>query len=238
MVPFQQIYNLNFSTHKKFVRSLKNLLGFVPGNITVYQLAFRHSSVATGIEANNERLEFLGDAVLSAIIAEYLFKKFPFKPEGFLTEMRSKMVSRVSLNGIADKIGLDEFISYNKSDKHINKSSILGNAFESMIGAIYIDKGFETTKKFIHKKIIQPHLDLEELEMTETNFKSRILEWSQKYNKQVEFKLLEEKKVRHRKLFVIGIFIDRELKGTGEDFNKKNAEQKASAKAISGIENL
>lgn len=232
MVPLTQFYNLTFSSQKKLVRSLKNLLGFTPGNITVYQLAFRHSSISGEIKMNNERLEFLGDAVLSAVVAEYVFKKFPYKSEGFLTEMRSKMVSRPSLNSIAKKIGLGDFIQFNKADKHINQMSILGNAFESLIGAIYLDKGFNKTKIFIYNKIIQPHFDIEELESTERNFKSRLLERAQKEGKSVEFKLVEERKENYRKLFSIVVVIDGENLGMGVDFNKKNAEQKAAEKTL------
>lgn len=238
MTPFRQIFNLTFSPDKKFVVSLKNLLGFTPKNLSVYHLAFRHSSVSGEVDANNERLEFLGDAVLSVIVAEYVFLKFPYKPEGFLTEMRSKMVSRTSLNSIAKKIGLDEFIKYNKSDRKINKSGISGNAFEALVGAIYLDRGFDATKKFIHTKIIQLHLDLEELEAREVNFKSRLLERSQRMGKKVEFRLKEENIVNHRKFFTMAVFVEGQEMGVGQDFNKKNAEQKAAEKAMQQFEEL
>ena len=144
-MPIFQAYNLYLSPHRKFAKSLKNMLGFVPSNLNLYRMAFRHRSVAislkNGTKSSNERLEFLGDAILGAVVAEMLFKRYPYKNEGFLTEMRSKIVSRVNLNQLARKLGFNELVEYDaKMVNYGNKqSSLLGDAFEAFIGAVYLD---------------------------------------------------------------------------------------------------
>ena len=150
-----------FSSDKEFISSLRNLLGFIPNNISLYKLAFSHRSSAeehsSGIKLSNERLEYLGDAILGAVVADFLFKKFPFKEEGFLTEMRSRIVNREHLNKLAMKIGVDHFMANNGG---VKTRSVYGNAFEALIGAIYIDKGYSVTQQFIVKRIIQHHVDI------------------------------------------------------------------------------
>jgi ribonuclease-3 len=231
--------NLLSGDDKKFVASLKNLLGFYPENLSLYKLAFFHKSVApevkAGIKASNERLEFLGDAILDAIVAEYLFKKYPFEDEGFLTELRSKIVSRKNLNHLAQKMGLDKFI---KSDNRGNmrSNSIMGDALEAMIGAIYLDKGFIKTKKFVLVQLINNHIDVDELQEQELNFKSRLIEWIQKERKSLRFEVVTETDMGARKLFVINAVVNDEVLGTGQDFSKKRAEQSAAEKALEKIE--
>lgn len=224
---------------KEFVGSLKNLLGFYPENISIYKLAFSHKSIAPelkdGKKASNERLEFLGDAVLDAVIAEYLFKKYPFEDEGFLTELRSKIVSRKNLNHLAQKMGLEKFI---KSDNrgNLRHNSIMGDALEAMIGAIYLDKNFVKAKDFILVKLVANHIDVDELQEQEVNFKSRLIEWAQKERKTLRFDVAAEADMGARRLFVINALVNNEVIGTGQDFSKKRAEQNAAEKALEKIE--
>jgi ribonuclease-3 len=223
---------------RKIANSIKNIIGFYPGNIFLYKMAFRHRSVASelngGIKNSNERLEYLGDAVLGAVIADYLFKKFPYKEEGFLTQMRSKIVSRDNLNKLSEKMGVGKLLVIDKVSIS-NKSSVSGNAFEAFIGAIYLDKGYNFTKKTIIKRIIKYHIDIEELESTELNFKSRLIEWAQKERKTVEFSLEKEEGKGRSKLFHVNVLIDKNIKGKGVDFSKKKAEQYASEDALRKI---
>ena len=169
-------------------------MGFRPKNISLYELAFRHRSVAKeirdGVKDSNERLEFLGDAVLGAIVANYLFSKFPFKDEGFLTELRSKMVSRVYLNKLALKIGIDKLVQYDESNRLYK--SICGDTFEALIGAIYLDKGFDFTEKVVLNRIIRFHVDIDELEKQELNFKSKVINWAQRNRKSISFDARED----------------------------------------------
>ncbi|KAA8475567.1 ribonuclease III [Arcticibacter tournemirensis] len=220
---------------------LKNLLGFVPGNVTLYRMAFRHRSVAillkNGTKNSNERLEFLGDAVLGSVIAEELFKLYPYKTEGFLTEMRSKIVSRANLNQLARKLGLGELIEYDNRIVNFptKQSSLLGDAFEALIGAIYLDKGYNFTRDFIINRIIKPHVDILMLEKTESNFKSKLIEWCQREGKDITFELIENEEGESSKLFTISVLIDGENKGVGRDYNKKNAEKLAAEKACEAL---
>lgn len=236
-MPFLRIYYLYFSPHKAYVRKLKNILGFVPGNIKLYQMAFRHKSVAAtikdGVKNSNERLEFLGDAVLGSVVAELLFKLYPYKGEGFLTELRSKIVSRANLNQLSRKLGFNEFIEYDaRMISYPNKQgSLLGDAFEAVIGAVYIDKGYSFTREFLITRIIKPHVDIHMLEITETNFKSRLIEWCQHLGKEIHFVPAETPPGESSKLFTIEVVIDGEVRGIGRDFNKKSAEKLAAEKA-------
>jgi ribonuclease-3 len=242
---FSRIYKLYVSPDRQYVRSLKNLLGFVPGNIRLYRMAFRHKSVAVSIKENgnaknsNERLEFLGDAILGSVIATLLFKKYPFKGEGFLTEMRSKIVSRANLNILAKKMGLNELIEYDaKMFGYNRQSSLLGDAFEALIGAIYLDKGYAKTQTYILTRIINPLVDIHQLENTETNFKSRLIEWCQHHNKEVLFEKVKNKEEEGSRLFTVEALIDGEVKGIGQDYNKKNAEKIAAEKACEELKIL
>jgi len=152
------------STNKQnFNTQLRNMLGFKPGNIALYQTALSHRSVKEGADENNERLEYLGDAVLSAIVADYLFKKYPYKGEGFLTEMRSKMVNRQQLNDVAVKMGLKRITQYNRFDASLKSSQIFGNTLEALVGAVYLDKGYRKTQGRVSKQMINPHLFVEDL---------------------------------------------------------------------------
>jgi len=226
------------SQEKELYDAIKNIFGFYPGNIFLYKLAFRHKSAAqelyNGIKISNERLEYLGDAVLSLVVADYLFKLFPFKDEGFLTEMRSKIVSRSQLNDLARKLGLNKLIMANQNSPGQFKS-IYGDAFEAFVGAIYVDKGYEFTKKIIINHIIKFHLDIDKLESLDLNYKSKLLEWTQKYKKSIDFKVVDEVGSGHRKQYLVEVYVDDESVGKGRDFSIKAAEQNAAEMACNNL---
>lgn len=221
---------LLFSPDKKLYRSLKNILGFYPNNISLYKQAFRHSSVANeikdGVKDSNERLEYLGDAILGAVVSDFLFKTFPYKDEGFLTKMRSRLVSRSSLNQLSLKFGINHFVD--KNIDTVNHSSINGDAFESLIGAIYLDRGYHVTQNFILHRIIKNHIDMDEVENKEIDFKSKLIEWAQKEKKQVRFDLLEETGVGNNKQYLIQVVVDDQGYAQAQHFSKKRAEQIAA----------
>ncbi|MGO1596272.1 MAG: ribonuclease III [Sphingobacterium sp.] len=236
-MPIAQVYNLYLSPNRHYVRKLKNLLGFVPSNVRLYQMAFRHKSVAVlikdGVKNSNERLEFLGDAVLGSVVAELLFKLYPYRDEGFLTEMRSKIVSRANLNQLSRKLGFNEMIEFDaRMISYPNKQgSLLGDAFEALVGAVYLDKGYSFTREFLLTRIIKPHVDIPVLEVTETNFKSRLIEWCQHNGKEIGFQQIENPEGESPKLFSIVALVEGEECGLGRDFNKKSAEKMAAEKA-------
>lgn len=232
------LFRLLFSAdaqEKKLIRALRILLGYYPGNISVYKLAFSHRSLSLetvqGVRLSNERLEYLGDAVLGAIVADLLFKRFPYKDEGFLTEMRSRIVSRENLKNLAVKIGIDELLLKDASPGTYR--SMYGDAFEALIGAIYLDKGYKTAQKFIMERIIRHHVDLREIEETEKNFKSVILNWGQKEKHSVVFELMEDD-LQSRQIKVRLLIDDKEV-AIGIDFVKKKAEQIAAEKACKDL---
>jgi ribonuclease-3 len=232
--PIAHIRSL-FSSDRKFIASLRNLVGFTPGNLSVYHLAFRHRSTAaehpSGVRLSNERLEYLGDAVLGAIVAELLFKKFPFREEGFLTEMRSRIVNRENLNRLALKLGIDKFMEASIDPGAKNRSAY-GDAFEALIGAVYIDRGYEVTRRLVLSRFIRHHVDLEELEQADTNFKSRLINWAQRERHTVEFELLEEVDNGGKRLLRVRLLVDGQEVSRGEDWSKKRAEQIAAERAI------
>ncbi len=239
-MPIRRFYKLYLSPNRKYVKSLKNLLGFVPGNLSLYRLAFRHKSVAQnvkkGVKNSNERLEFLGDAVLGSVVAEVLFKLYPYEDEGFLTELRSKIVNRVNLNQLARKLGFDQLIQYdNRMVNTTRQGSLLGDAFEALVGAIYLDKGYDFTRNFLVNHIIKSHIDIHRLEQTETNFKSKLIEWCQRHGKDITFELIENKDGESNKLFTVKASIDGEIMGQGKEFNKKNAEKLAAERACEAL---
>jgi ribonuclease-3 len=216
------------------------LLGFVPGNLSLYRMAFRHKSVAQnikkGVKNSNERLEFLGDAVLGSVVAEVLFKLYPYEDEGFLTELRSKIVSRVNLNALGKKLGFDKLIEYdNRMLNSSRQGSLLGDAFEALIGAVYLDKGYDFTKNFLINHIIKPHIDIHTLEQTETNFKSKLIEWCQRHGRDIIFELVTNQDGESTKLFTVQANIDGEVMGSGKEFSKKNAEKLAAEKACEAL---
>jgi ribonuclease-3 len=216
----------------KFESNLRNVLGYSPGEIQLYKTALSHRSVKEGSDQNNERLEFLGDAVLSSVVADYLFKKYPYKGEGFLTEMRSKMVNRATLNDIALKMGLKKITLYNKGDNSLKISQIFGNTLEALLGAIYLDLGYNKTKRWINKNIIIPHLYMDDLELLEINHKNKLYGWANKNGKVLEFETLDERIENGRRLFTIAAVVDGETIAQGKAFNKKDASQIAAQVAV------
>jgi len=231
------IYNRLFAPPeiKVFCKQLKNLLGFYPANPSIFKLAFRHSSSAKDINRSNERLEYLGDAVLDTVISTYLFKKYPRKGEGFLTETRSKIVSRKKLGEIANNLSLQEYLEYNES--HVTVSpTIMGNALEALIGAIFLDAGYNQARQFIIYKMVINHIDLEILQHSKYNYKSKLLEWSQKYNRKVEFKLVNQQIVDgNNRLFTVCVHVDGKQISKGKGKNKKNAQKEAAKNAFSTL---
>ncbi len=239
-MPINRFYKLYLSPDRTYVKALKNLLGFVPGNLSLYRLAFRHKSVAQnvkkGVKNSNERLEFLGDAVLGSVVAEVLFKLYPYEDEGFLTELRSKIVNRANLNQLARKLGFDQLIQYdNRVVTTTRQGSLLGDAFEALVGAVYLDKGYNFTRHFLVNHIIKSHIDIHQLEQTETNFKSKLIEWCQRHGKDISFDLIENEEGESTKLFTIQASIDGEIVATGKEFNKKNAEKLAAERACEAL---
>lgn len=204
----------------------------MPGRISLYSSALSHRSIKEKATDNNERLEYLGDAILGGIIADYLFRKYPYKGEGFLTEMRSKMVNRQTLNEIALKMGLKKLTSFNKSDSSLKSSQIFGNALEALIGAVYMDKGYKATKNWVLKKIIIPHLVAEDLELLEINQKNKLYSWANRNGKLLEFETLDEKMENGRRLFKVGAMLDGQVIAEGKAFNKKDASQLAAQSAV------
>ena len=230
---FLRTYNRFFHQEKEFAERLRPLVGFTPANLPIFKLAFSHKSnpsdKAYAIQ-NNERLEYLGDAVLGTIVAEYLFKKYPNANEGFLTKMRSKIVKRSTLNSIGDKMGLDVLLQ-EYSQTRLSRS-MLGNAVEALVGAVYIEKGYDGTIRFVVNKMLRNYVDIHELESYDDNYKSQLLEWCQKNGQTVSYKLVARYKFEKRDRFKVAVMIDGNKIATADDFNKKSAEQTASEKAM------
>ena len=227
-----------FSPDKELYRSIRNLFGFYPNNIHLFKVALCHRSAPSKYfsnpEINNERLEYLGDAVLSSVIADYLYKKFPMKDEGFLTEMRSRIVSRSNLNALSRKMGIDRLV-LEENDHKPKSKSIFGDTFEAIIGAIYVDRGYNFTRKVVLKRIMNFHLDIDEIEKTEVNFKSRLIEYSQKEKKNVEFKVLCELGEGYGKQYLIEVYVDNIPLAKAQDYSIKAAEQRAAELACEKI---
>ena len=222
---------------KRLITAIQTVVGATPTNLSLYRLAIKHASIAVknsnGIKESNERLEYLGDAILGAVVADYLFKKFPYKDEGFLTEIRSRLVNRESLNNLGKKLGLESVIEYDQASKgKLSHKSLYGDTLEAIVGAVYLDKGYKFCKRFIWNKLLIPYFDLDEIVHSITNYKSRIIEWAQKENKDIKFDIIEVKNQKHYKEFTALVYIDNEPKGTGYGFNKKKAEQDAAEKTF------
>lgn len=228
----------NFSPQKNKYQNLTRLLGFCPSRLNIYEQALRHNSVDEEVthlktKLNNERLEYLGDAVYDLIIADLLYKKFPFKGEGFLTEMRSKAVSRKRMAQIGLDLGLIEYMEFDKAIKR-NRTAlkgIAGNALEAIIGAIYLDRGYKKAKWFVKQKIVLPHLDFNKLKNTTENYKSLLNQFAQKERKSLEYKVIEDSDSNKEKLYTIGVYIEGDLISKAQAKSKKVAEQLASEKS-------
>jgi len=218
--------------HKDFSKFLMNVLGIRPRNLDIYKMAFTHSSTASknliGNAFNNERLEYLGDAVLNAIIADYLFKKFPLHLEGPLTEMRAKIVCREHLNKLSQKMGLSKFIII---EPHCRPKSLYGNTFEALIGAIYLDKGYRKTKHIIINKILLTFMNLESVLKEEHNYKSKLINWAQRRGYKIRFDNKASDNFKGKKMFISQCYLNNKLLAEAEDFVVKRADQLAAEKA-------
>jgi ribonuclease-3 len=234
-----QLIRAVFSTNRHFYFSLVKILGFLPGNRRLYEIAFIHRSASAACKngqiINNERLEYLGDAILDAIIADYLYTRFQDQDEGFLTQLRSKIVKRKQLNKLAFSLGISSFL-VSRTNSQQTRVNLLGNAFEALIGAIYLDKGYRRTKRYMTRKILGKYLDIDRLARKESDFKSRIIEWAQKNKQEISFVSHEETQPDSRETYFSSrvIMVDTEL-GTGTGHSKKDAEQKAAEEALMNI---
>ncbi|MBS1627711.1 MAG: ribonuclease III [Bacteroidetes bacterium] len=230
-----ELLNRLLKSSSSFDKSIQNVLGIKPGNTLLYKTALSHRSIKDAPNENNERLEYLGDAVLSTIVADYLFKRYPYKEEGFLTEMRSKMVNRQQLNEIAIKMGLKRIALYNKFDNALKSSQIFGNTLEAIVGAVYLDKGYIKTQKWVLKTIVIPHMFVDDLELIDINLKNKLIGWASKNGKALSFDLVEEKFEGGRRLFTINAVLDGTVLSQGKGYNKKDASQLAAQNAIAKL---
>jgi len=224
--------------NKEFYLFLYNILGFYPRDIALYEQAFVHRSishVSYGENCNNERLEFLGDAILDAIIADIVFSHFPNKREGFLTNTRSKIVQRETLNQIALELGLNKKLS-SMPYAALHHKYLYGNALEALIGAIYLDRGYKRCRKFIQEQVINKYVSLNKLAGQEVNFKSRLLEWGQKTKLSIEFDLIETFTDEDGKpVFQTSVLLEGNPVSIGIGNTKKESQQLAAKKAIKRI---
>jgi len=222
--------------NRRFYLDLVSLLGFLPGNLSLYRLAFIPKSAQqknpSGNQLNNERLEYLGDAVLDAIVANYLFNLYPEGDEGFLTKLRARIVKRKNLDYLSTKIGIPALINSGINAGSKSKH-MYGNAFEALIGAIYLDRGYGAARRFFERKVLKRHIDLVKLARKDPDYKSRIIEWSQKNKVEIAFESKEEHLTGSKSpSFVSVIFLNEKEKGTGRGDSKKEAEQQASKAAL------
>ena len=232
---------LLFRKDKESYFCFYKILGFYPRNIQLYQQALLHKSTSIrsekGRPLNNERLEFLGDAILDAIVGDIVYKHFEGRREGFLTNTRSKIVQRETLNKLAVEIGLDKLVKYStRSSSH--NSYMYGNAFEAFIGAIYLDQGYERCKRFMEEKIFKNYIDLDKMSRKEVNFKSKLIEWSQKSKVEVSFELIEQFLYEdYNPMFHTEIRIEGISAGKGTGYSKKESQQNAAQAALKKIKN-
>ena len=230
------------SGDRDFYDLLNSIFGVSPRNIDLYKLAVVHKSASIvlqkGKRVNNERLEYLGDAVLDAIVADYLFSQFPNQKEGFLTKMRSKIVSRTSLNQLAIDMGLEKLIVSQSNSNYLQKN-IYGNGLEAIIGAMFIDRGFQYTSNCVVNAILEKYIDLDTLQNIENDYKSRIFEWAQKNKQTLQFQSLEEGPYNgYNPHFTTTISLNDQLLGEGHGSSKKEAEQNAAMEALNKVDEI
>lgn len=227
---------------RQLEKAIRHIAGSRPKNLQLYKLALQHTSAAKEITADgfresNERLEYLGDAILGAVVAEFLFSKFPFRDEGFLTEIRSRIVNRESLNVLSKKIGLNQLIVFDGNRRTaLTHKSMHGDALEALVGAIYLDRGFKFTRRFITKRLIKPYFDLDSVVQHNPNFKSIMIEWAQRADKKLKFEIVEERGSVHNKEFVAQLMLDDKPFALGSGQSKKKAEQAAAEKSCELLE--
>lgn len=230
---------LPFRKEKELYSSLFNVIGFYPHDISLYKQALLHKSIAKrnekGRPVNNERLEFLGDAILDAIVGDIVFRHFEGKREGFLTNTRSKIVQRETLNKLAQEIGISQLIMSNGHSSSHN-SYMDGNAFEALVGAIYLDRGYEACMRFMKKRILSQLINLDKVAYKEVNFKSKLIEWCQKNRVKLDFKLIEQKRDENNNpIFVYQAIVEGLEGGTGKGYSKKESQQLASKQTLQSL---
>lgn len=228
---------LLFIREKKPFLRLKSIMGFYPRNIRLYELALMHKSLAYHEQQdhhyiNNERLEFLGDAMLGAIVADILYKHYGNKQEGFLTTLRSKIVCRSSLNGLSHDLGLDKLIRHAGAVTTGHNSFMSGNAFEAFVGAIYLDRGYRYCYRFMEEQVFQKHIIIEDIAKQEQNFKSSLIEWCQKHRYKFEFKQKEGRDEKNTPVFHSSVLVEGISCGTGDGYSKKESDQHAAQQAL------
>ncbi|WP_298488031.1 ribonuclease III [uncultured Maribacter sp.] len=236
-------YNI-FNSHSKedgdFLLGIKTILGFKPKNLQIYRKAFLHRSVnlkdADGIPMNYERLEFLGDSMLGTIISKYLYNEVPEGDEGYLTKMRSKIVSREHLNELGKDLELINFVESRIPKTHFG-DNIHGNVFEALVGAIYLDRGYKYCETFITKKVINPYVDIEQLEGKVISYKSLVIEWCQKQKKSFKYNVYEDTGNDELKHFAVKLSIDNTIVAKARATSKKKAEERASKRAYFALQN-
>ena len=244
---FTKLFQTLSKEDKMLVTKMQRIIGSKPQNLSLYKLALVHTSASKTIDIpnvetkeSNERLEYLGDAILGAVIAEFLFRKYPLKEEGFLTEIRSRIVNRESLNRLAQKIGLIDLINFEGDGKRRRNTykSLGGDALEALVGAVYLDRGFKFCKKFIVGRLLQNHIDIDDVIASNQNYKSMLIEWAQRENKEVKFEIIDEKGSKHQREFIAQVIIDDKAIAKGSGFSKKKAEQAAAHESCKALKIL
>jgi len=220
-----------FPADRDFAAFVYAATGVRPANLDLYRQALRHQSKFPGTE-NNERLELLGDSVIDLMVIDHLYKKFPFKDEGFISNLKSKIVNRVQLNELGKRMGLLEKLEYNRRSFHGGSTDLAGNAFEALVGAIYLDAGIDKAKAFVQQRVLLQLLDLSEIQSEDKDYKSRLYHYAQKNGYSIEFRLQKESLRQGRTFFHLELVLQGKTICEGEGFNKKTAEQQASRRAI------
>jgi len=232
-------HQITFENDKSFKKSIKRVTGFRPGKLIFYKLACIHRSASFYHKkklVNNERLEYLGDAILGAVVAEYLYNKFPQKDEGYLTKLRAKLVNGQTLTELAQRTGLDQLLYTRSIDLEITHH-IYGDFFEAFIGAVYLDKGYKAARKFIIHGVLEQLVDLDEIKRKETNYKSLLIEWAQKNKNLVKFETnCISNENSHNPEFETFVVVANENLGQGKGRSKKEAEQNAAREALSQLD--
>lgn len=223
----------------EFYRFFKNVLGYTPRNTELYHIAFTHRSQSATIGShriNNERLEYLGDAMLGAIVAEYLYKKYPYEGEGFLTILRSKIVSRASLGQLSRKIGLPELIEYQRNSSGVFKS-MGGDAFEALVGAMYLEKGYRFTRRVLIDRILRTYLDVDSIAVSDWNYKSKIIDWGQRNHRKITFEVVRSfaNGNNSRREYECRVNLDGVAQQSAIEYSIKAAEQLAAEKTYKAL---
>lgn len=234
-----KIFNSPSKKDGEFFLKLTKVLGFKPKKIQVYKKAFLHRSMnkkdKLGRPMNYERLEFLGDSMLGTIISKHLYKEVPTGDEGYLTKMRSKIVSRKHLNELGKDLKLIDFVKSRIPKSHFGEN-IHGNVFEALIGAIYLDRGYKYCDKFIKERVIEPYVDIEQLEGQVISYKSLVIEWCQKQKKEFNYHVYEDTGNDPVKHFAVKLSIDDKIMAKARATSKKKAEEKASKRAFFALQ--